>query len=104
MGLEQRAGRFYFYEKHREGRRVVSRYVGGGALARMAAEMSAETRQEREQQRQQQRKIRDEQKQINRQLDEQARIVAATAGRFLQLAGFHKHKGQWRKKRIGSKC
>jgi hypothetical protein len=67
----------------------------------MAAEMSAEGRQEREQQRQQQRKIRDEQKQIDRQLDEQGKIVAAVTGQFLRITGFHKHKGQWRKKRIG---
>src|ERR1017187_10383960 len=104
MSLEQRGSRFYYYEKRRVGGRVISTYIGGGALAGMAAEMSAETKQEREQQRQQQRKIRDEQKQIDRQLDEQARIVAATAGQFLRFAGFHKHKGQWRKKRIGSKC
>jgi hypothetical protein len=103
MGMEQRGSRFYYYEKRREGRRVVSTYIGGGALAGMAAEMSAETRQEREQQRQQERKLRYEQQQLDRQFDEQARIIATTTDQRLRLAGFHKHKGQWRKRRIGDK-
>lgn len=58
MGMEQRGSRFYYYEKRREGRRVISTYIGGGALAGVAAGMNAETKQEREQQRQQQRKLR----------------------------------------------
>ncbi len=103
MGMEQRGGRFYYYEKRRVGKRVISKYVGGGALANMAAEMDAEARQEREQEREEHRKTRYEQKQIERQLDEQARIIAATTDQCLRLAGFHKHKGQWRKKRIGNK-
>lgn len=102
MGMEQRGSRFYFYEKHREGQRVVSRYIGGGALADTAAEMSAETRQEREQQRQQQRKIHDEQKQIDRQLADAESAIAAITRAALCAAGYHKHKGQWRKKRRGS--
>ena len=51
---------------------MVSTYIGGGALAGMAAEMNAETRQEREQQRQQERKLRYEQKQIDEQLTNKA--------------------------------
>lgn len=99
MGLEQRGSRFYFYEKRRVGSRVFSRYVGGGLLAAMAAETTATTRQEREQQRREQRKLRDDQKNIDRQLDEQAKSIAAIIGQCLRLAGFHKHKGQWRKSR-----
>jgi glycine/serine hydroxymethyltransferase len=104
MGLEARGSRLYFYEKKRVGRRVFSKYIGGGLVAAMAAEASATARQERDQQRREQRRIRDEQKQIERQLDEQGSIVAETTGQFLRLAGFHQHKGQWRKKRIGNEA
>ena len=103
MGLEQRGGRRYFYGKRRVGGRVISKYMGGGPLAAMAAEQAATAKAEREQQRREQRKIRDEQKQINRQLDEQGKIVAATTEQFLRRLGFHKHKGQWRKRGRGKR-
>jgi len=101
MGMEQRGSRFYFYEKRRVGSRVVSKYIGGGLLATLAAETSNEARQERDQRRREKRKLRDEEKQIDRQLNEQGRILAALTGQCLRLAGFHQHKGQWRKKRRG---
>ena len=102
MGFEQRGSRFYYYEKRREGRRVVSTYIGGGALAGMAAEMNAENRNEREQQRRQQREIRDEQNQIDQQLAVTEAAIATVTRAALCAAGYHQHKGQWRKKRHGS--
>ena len=99
MGLEQRGSKFYFYEKRRVGRSVVSKYLGSGHVAAMAAQLSTEDRQEREQQRQEKRKLLDEEKQIDRQLDQQGKSIAAIIGQCLRRAGFHKHKGQWRKRR-----
>lgn len=104
MGWEQRSGRFYFYEKRREGRRVVSRYVGGGVLAFMVEEMMAESRQERQRQQQAQKEIRDEQKQIDRELAGAESTLAGIVRAALRAAGFHQHKGQWRKKRRGDPC
>lgn len=103
MGMEQRAGRFYYYEKRRVAGRVVSRYIGGGLAATLAAEISNEARRERDQRRREKRKLRDEENQIDRQIEEQGRILAALTGQCLRLAGFHQHKGQWRKKRGGSR-
>ncbi len=37
MGWEERNGRLYYYEKRREGRRVVSQYVGTGTFAEACA-------------------------------------------------------------------
>jgi hypothetical protein len=99
MGLEQRGSRFYFYEKRRVGSRVFSRYVGGGLMATLAAQFSTENQQAREQRRRERRKLRDEEKQIDRQLDAQAKSLATSTGQCLRLAGFHQHKGQWRKQR-----
>ena len=99
MGLEQRGSRFYYYEKRRVGGRVFSRYVGGGPLAAMAAQTAATNRQEHEQHRRERRTLRDEEKQIDRQLDEQGKSIAAITGQCLRLVGFHQHKGQWRKSR-----
>ena len=99
MGLEQRSGRFYFYEKRREGRRVVSRYIGGGELALIATEIHAQDIQKRERQRQKQRKIHNEQKKIDQQLAQAEKALATILRSILCSAGFHQHKGQWRKRR-----
>jgi len=101
MAFEQRGNRSYHYEKRRIGRRVVSTYVGGGLLAVQAAEISATARQERDQRRRKKIKLRDQEKQIDRHLNEQARIITDITGQCLRLAGFHQHKGQGRKKRDG---
>jgi hypothetical protein len=46
MGLEQRKGKLYYYEKRRVGRRVVSEYVGGGLLALLAHREAQERKKE----------------------------------------------------------
>jgi len=99
MSLEQRSGRFYFYEKRREGRRVVSRYIGSGELAFVAAEISDKERQEHERQRRKKQKTHNEQKEIDQQLTRAERSLANILRAILGAAGFHQHKGQWRKKR-----
>ena len=99
MGLEQRSGRFYFYEKRREGRRVVSIYIGGGVMAFVAAEMYAQDRRKRECQHRKQQKLHNEQKEIDRQLARAEKTLATILCAVLCSAGFHQHKGQWRKRR-----
>ena len=99
MGLEQRSGRTYYYEKRREGGRVVSRYVGKGQTAELAAQAAAAARQERERSRQEERKLRNEEKEIERQFKKQERLLATITARQLRLAGFQLHKGYWSKQR-----
>jgi ATPase subunit of ABC transporter with duplicated ATPase domains len=101
MGWEQRSGRFYFYEKRRVGSRVISTYMGGSALALLAEEMIAERKQERDQYRKAQEKIRHEQKQIEQQIAGAESTLAEIVRTTLRAAGYHQHKGQWRKKRGG---
>lgn len=97
MGLEKRSGRFYFYEKRREGRRVISRYIGGGNLALIATEINAQDMQKHERQRQELQKIQNEQKEIDQQLARAEKTLATILRADLRSAGFHQHKGQWRK-------
>lgn len=99
MGIEQRGGRFYYYEKRREGRRVVSRYIGGGELALIATEINTQDRQERKRQRQEQRKTQNEQNEIDQELARTETVLATIVRAVLRSAGFHQHKGQWRKRR-----
>jgi hypothetical protein len=98
MATENRNGRLYFYAKRREGDRVVSEYQGSGIVAEIESFRAERKRQEQERER-----LRLEAKKLEMldidsmldEFDELARLVATGA---LMVAGFHQHKGQWRKK------
>lgn len=99
MGIETRKNSAYYYRKRREGRRVVSEYVGGGELGallyqadRLAAVEAAEERAARQA--------------LARSAQEEgraARELAAHCQEFAALAllaaGYHRHKGTWRRRR-----
>jgi hypothetical protein len=98
MGIEQRrGGGHYYYRKVRRGRQVASVYVGSGRFARLAAQVTQMQRQEREQARQAaaaEGALAADQDlaELGTLLDTLVRVV------FLD-AGYHRHKGQWRKRR-----
>lgn len=99
MAWETRSGRRYYYEKKRVDGRVVSRYVGRGLSAQLAQSCNAIARIEREELR----IAAKAQAALDRELDSQirrsARVVKLMVETSLILSGFHKHKGQWRRKR-----
>jgi hypothetical protein len=97
MAWEDRNGNLYYYRKRREGGRVVSEYVGSGFAGIMAEGLDLENRQEAEYRRRELRK----QKQYAAAIESQAREVEEytriMTRAYLLLAGYHTHKGQWRK-------
>ena len=99
MGWEERKGRFYYYEKRREGDRVVSKYVGTGSFAEACAvldESEKEKRRlEREALRQEREALDREARQVRDVLDQ----IRALTHAALIAGGYHMHKGQWRKRR-----
>jgi hypothetical protein len=100
MGWERRErGGLYYTRSRRVGGRVVREYVGAGELARLAELLDAEEREEREEQaaewKAERRRLDDLDAQLNDMADECRRLVAAQ----LVLAGYHRHKGQWRLRR-----
>lgn len=104
MGWEtRRNGKRYYYEKTREGDKVVSRYIGAGRLAPMVAEINQLGKERRQQERWEAQRARNEFAELAATpedltlLLEQAQSAAAAA---LQAAGYHQHKRQWRKKRV----
>jgi len=101
MGWEKRGGRSYYYRKKRVGQRVVSEYIGIGPLAELLAEADALERVERTQQREAERRVREEMQVLDWQADELAELVRALTHGVLLAAGYHVHKGQWRKRRDG---
>lgn len=101
MAWEQRGSRTYYYLKKREGARVRSIYFGKGDLAESFAETAADVREEERLLRANNRKRIDAETAMDRQLTVSERKIMCLVGEALCAAGYHKHKGQWRKKRHG---
>lgn len=101
MPWELRSGRAYFYRLVRRDGRLVRRYVGRGPQAEASAAEEADERR---------RRMADQELWKNRQamLRDADRFVAEfSAGvklltqASLLAAGYHQHRGTWRKKRHG---
>ncbi len=97
MGWEERKGRLYYYEKRREGKCVVSTYVGTGSFAEACAVLNESKRENRQRRRE---AIREEQEALDREarqvIDVLDQIRALTHAALI-AGGYHLHKGQWRK-------
>ena len=104
MAWERRGRRLYYYRKRREGKRVVSEYVGTGLLAELAAECDGLDRQEQEAERAARRAEREAQLEIDRTIDAAGEAVRTLTGAVLLANGYHLHKGQWRKRRDGGQA
>ncbi len=101
MGWERRGNSQYYYRKIRRGRRVVSEYVGSGEFAILTALLDEEQRADRQEQQEAERRRREEADQIDHelaQIDDKLRLLTTI---MLEEAGYHRHKGQWRKQRHG---
>jgi hypothetical protein len=99
MGWKRINGREYYYRCEREGGRVTTTYFGAGELGMAAELLDAELRAEREAEREEARVEREEADAEERAIAEWFDGVQAVADAAMVAAGFHKHKGQWRRKR-----
>ena len=99
MAWEKRSNRRYFYRKQREGRRVVSKYIGPGLIG----ELEAGSQQLKREAAQMDRLSREEEREhilaSSREVDAVMNLVTRLARAELQAAGYHQHKGTWRKRR-----
>lgn len=102
MGWELRNGSPYYYRKKRVNGRVVSEYLGTGLIAEIHANDDAAAHCEREQARQLERQLRHAEQLTEQQLDTAEQAIEPITAAYLIAAGFHKHRGQWRKKRHAS--
>ena len=100
MGWETRGNGRYYYRKRREGRRVVSEYVSS-RFGSLVAMLDEERQAERERQRRAERIEREQTRAMDAVMKQINDLVAATLNSVLTAEGFHRHKGQWRKKRYG---
>lgn len=99
MGWEQRGNNRYYYHKRREGHRVISEYVGSGPLAELASTLDELTRQEQCLQRERMQRERETIRALDAQVDDVCNSIRLVTYAVLLVAGYHTHKGQWRKRR-----
>lgn len=99
MAWEDRNGHPYYYRKHREGKHVVSEYVGSGLLGEFAEAIDIEERYEENLARTNFKKQERNFKAIDEQVREVEKYTRAVTRAVLLLSGYHSHKRQWRKRR-----
>ena len=100
MGWKRINGRRYFYKSQREGSRVKTTYFGaeepGLLMSEIVAKEQLERAAERSERRAERESIESEDHAVSDWFDE----VQAVADSAMESAGFHKHRGQWRRKRL----
>jgi hypothetical protein len=99
MGWKTINGRQYYYKAERVGGRVKTTYFGAGEGGARMAEMAAIERLERAADREELREQREEFRAEEAAVSEWFDGVQAVANAAMIAAGFHQHKGQWRRKR-----
>ncbi len=96
MAWERRNGRPCYYRKRRIGRRVVSKYVGGGEIGELAALADEARREEREAARIEEQRRREAEADLDRTVEELGEMTNLLTRAVLIAQGAHTHKGEWR--------
>lgn len=99
MPWEERSGRLYYYRKRREGKQVISEYVGAGPVAEAIAAIDEMERIGREQERELEKAEMQEDRAVAAEVDDLADLIRAVTHAALLMAGYHTHRGQWRQER-----
>jgi hypothetical protein len=99
MAWENRNGSRYYYQKRREGGRVVSRYVGAGALADLMAQIDEIDRERQALEREHWQASQAEEAAIDKEIAEYSRLLRQFTAAVLLASGCHQHRRQWRVKR-----
>ncbi len=99
MGWKTINGRRYYYKSERVGGRVKTTYFGAGESGSLMANIVAFERLERAADRERSREERAEAEAEEQAISGWFDGVQAVTDAAMIAAGFHKHKGQWRRKR-----
>ena len=97
MAWEYRDGNRYYYRKRREGKRVVSEYVGGGLAGELSEIYDNEAKWKAERNREELQQTKANAAKIDEQVKEASRYTEAMTRAVFLLAGYHAPRRQWRK-------
>jgi hypothetical protein len=97
MAWEKRGNNRYYYRKRREGKRIISEYVGRGDVAQLISAIDLDERMEHQYKKEQLKKYKSDVHQLNRNVDQVSMAINGFLRATLLISGFHPHKGQWRK-------
>ncbi|MFO0957091.1 MAG: hypothetical protein U0800_06440 [Isosphaeraceae bacterium] len=92
-------GRRYYYRSKRVGAKVRTEYCGAGNFAELAAGLDESERLDRAEERERLRAEKAEAAGDDRDLAGWFDRIQAEADAAMEAAGFHKHRGQWRRRR-----
>lgn len=101
MGWEYRGNRKYYYRKRRVGKKVLSEYIGAGPEAEKIVQEDERVKSQRNNERLAWKRRQAEIRTIDDALDSIERLTRTIINSHLLLAGYHTHRGEWRKKRHG---
>jgi len=80
---------------------VVREYIGTGEVALEVAELDAIEREQRQREKATFKVEKEAQSEIDLRIEEESKHISTLTDAILLVNGYHKHKGQWRKKRNG---
>jgi len=100
MAYERRGANRYYYRKRRKGNRVISQYIGAGEYAEYTHTLDMLEREVAEQERCRRQQERAEAALLDEKVNNALETLENTVESALVMAGYHKVKGEWRKKRI----
>jgi hypothetical protein len=100
MSWETRNGRGAYYTRsRRNGGRIIREYIGTGDFALARAHADAQERQQRQAEAARLRQQKATDQSLDADIDQFCRLTDGIARAVLLAAGYHNHKGQWRKRR-----
>jgi hypothetical protein len=99
VAWEERGGGRYYYRTRWVNGRPVKEYVGGGLAGRLASEADRIARERREARALEERREREKLEALAAPVLELSEAAEILARAHLIAAGFHRHKGEWRRER-----
>jgi hypothetical protein len=99
LAWERRGENFYYYQSEREDGRVRKKYIGTGAIADLIARADETIRRTRAERRDRELAELEEARGLASAADELHEAAEILAQAEMVAAGYHRHKGQWRRRR-----
>jgi hypothetical protein len=99
VAWEKRGDDFYYYQSEREDGKVRKKYIGRGELAHIIAHSDETIRRSRAQKRKRDAEALEDMQVLATCADELYEATEVLAVAELVAAGYHSHKGQWRRRR-----